>query len=711
MDNKTSDECNTGNLLFFEDFESDLSRWTNKQGESNSGIIVEDPLEDDRALSFTKLNAGGDIFSLDKFESPSGKYRLTFDYLGIENPGSLKDDLGGFAGYTYTTVPDDIGNTPGRWLAGTQENYPENPDVVDSPLAIHLLDTGSWGKASIEFDENQPIHVVLEDYSLSGGVAGDVFFDNIRLEALPLSSEEKIPNYLQDLEVVDKVTGGSKEGKLLEEVEERPCERYVGFDEVKSPGSQAIGQTWVIIHGWNSSSDYEEDGIASLIEAVRQKANPNDRVLALDWREAAVNDDFNFTDPRRVSGRGNGKAATWIGPVAQFAVKALQEQYGIDSNAAKESLNLIGHSLGSFVSAEIGRIYRDGKTLDAQLVTTPNGETIETPDGETKVVGGVRTITALDPAARGLVRAYDVDARTEEREAPANFSEVSQFSRAFVGKRSVAGSPMLADRAHEAFELDFGNPKDSPIDQENSEHTRVVKTFTNLVRNTSKIGELFNLDAYESLDNLKLDDFGEIDKNIALRSTDVTYQGIINVNKDNQPTLLTAQAKTGIDDQIILSDSQTIEGGIGSDLLFGEDNNNFMSGKSGNDTISGGSGDDVLVGDDFGNTFGDDILYGGVGKELLTGDGGTDTFVFKAGDGSSNIDNTNVITDFEVSVDKIGLIDLKFEDLSFEGDSVDSIIRIGTDGEFLTIVEGIGRTEIQNQDLFVPIDESIFQVN
>ena len=53
------------NILFFEDFESDLSRWTGKGRGPTSGIIVPDPLQGDRALSFTELASGGDIFTLE----------------------------------------------------------------------------------------------------------------------------------------------------------------------------------------------------------------------------------------------------------------------------------------------------------------------------------------------------------------------------------------------------------------------------------------------------------------------------------------------------------------------------------------------------------------------------------------------------------------------------------------------------------------------
>ena len=110
---------------------------------------------------------------------------------------------------------------------------------------------------------------------------------------------------------------------------------------------------------------------------MKNKVGANDRVLALDWEEAAVNrsgvntifEELNKT--ANLADVANGRAATWITPVAEFAVRTLQEQYGLDANKTRERLNLVGHSLGTYVSDEIGRIYRDGGTLIDPFPATP----------------------------------------------------------------------------------------------------------------------------------------------------------------------------------------------------------------------------------------------------------------------------------------------------------------------------------------------------
>lgn len=165
-----------GATLFFEDFEADLSAWYGKNGGSHNGVIVNDPLSSDYALTFSALDAGGDIFTQDIF--PTGNYILSFDYLGTCGD----DDCGGFIGINYA-VP----GSGGLWLAGTTVGSGVNPypDI--------LPDTGQWEHMSIAFSASQNFHLMLEDFSGSGGTYGDVYFDNILLaDASPIPEPSTI---------------------------------------------------------------------------------------------------------------------------------------------------------------------------------------------------------------------------------------------------------------------------------------------------------------------------------------------------------------------------------------------------------------------------------------------------------------------------------------------------------------------------------------
>ena len=59
--------------------------------------------------------------------------------------------------------------------------------------------------------------------------------------------------------------------------------RKVGFLEVNNPTEAE--QTWLIIHGWNDAPEGKFADVAQEIANTK----PGDRVLLLDWREAAYN--------------------------------------------------------------------------------------------------------------------------------------------------------------------------------------------------------------------------------------------------------------------------------------------------------------------------------------------------------------------------------------------------------------------------------------
>ena len=139
--------------LFSDDFESGLPQWTT----IGNGVVVSDPLQADNALSFTAMGSGGNILS-QSINNATGSYILSFDYLGTCTSGNC----GGFIGYE----PGDV------WLGGTVvTGY--SPDI--------LPDTGSWVRVTIPFTGPATIQFQLEDWSGSGGVAGDAYFDNILL--------------------------------------------------------------------------------------------------------------------------------------------------------------------------------------------------------------------------------------------------------------------------------------------------------------------------------------------------------------------------------------------------------------------------------------------------------------------------------------------------------------------------------------------------
>jgi hypothetical protein len=169
--------------LFFDDFESGLAKWQPRTGIAMEGQIVADPVASGRSnvLSFTALNQAGSIFSVASFAQSGVPYVLSFDYLGWPAPTApAPNGLGGFAGVGIAS-----GDPCDCWLAGTVKGYTGRFGEV-----AHLIDNGQWARYSIAFLPNEAeltagFRLMLEDFSGSGGVPGDAFFDNISIEPIP----------------------------------------------------------------------------------------------------------------------------------------------------------------------------------------------------------------------------------------------------------------------------------------------------------------------------------------------------------------------------------------------------------------------------------------------------------------------------------------------------------------------------------------------
>jgi len=83
------------------------------------------------------------------------------------------------------------------------------------------------------------------------------------------------------------------------------------------------------------------------------------------------------------------------------------------------------------------------------------------------------------------------------------------------------------------------------------------------------------------------------------------------------------------------------KGTSGNDGIDGTDGDDLLNGGRGNDTIDGGRGNDTIRGD--------------AGKDVLIGGEGSDIFVLRTGTAASNASRADVVQDFEVGLDKIGL--------------------------------------------------------
>ncbi|NBT42609.1 MAG: hypothetical protein EBT20_19500, partial [Alphaproteobacteria bacterium] len=141
----------------------------------------------------------------------------------------------------------------------------------------------------------------------------------------------------------------------------------------------------------------------------------------------------------------------------------------------------------------------------------------------------------------------------------------------------------------------------------------------------------------------------------------------------------------------LLANNNT-DGGTDRDWLTTPSNGENLSEKlnfltkfdaTGDVQLFGGTGDDVLIG-----AKGEDILDGGTGRDHLAGGDGVDTFVLRAGDGSTDIAQADLIYDFTDGVDVLGLDNgLQFAALEFFEVDGNSAIRIIETGEYLAIIQ------------------------
>lgn len=156
----------SASTLFSDDFESgNLSAWLT----TGSAQVVADPLNaSNKVVNFTALGSGGNLFS-DFFAIPvTGITTISFDYLGTTTqPGSDPSNTGGFLG-----IDGLLGE---NWYFGTG-NYPG---------AFEMTGNDQWHHYSVVVANGQNLRVKLEDFAGSDPVAGNAYFDNISVQAVP----------------------------------------------------------------------------------------------------------------------------------------------------------------------------------------------------------------------------------------------------------------------------------------------------------------------------------------------------------------------------------------------------------------------------------------------------------------------------------------------------------------------------------------------
>lgn len=150
-----------------------------------------------------------------------------------------------------------------------------------------------------------------------------------------------------------------------------------------------------------------------------------------------------------------------------------------------------------------------------------------------------------------------------------------------------------------------------------------------------------------------------------------------------------------------LTGNDTI-GGIGeSDTIYGNEGDDFINGNVTNDLIIGGKGNDLLLGgkgnDQIYGDAGNDTLIGGFGQDILVGGSDVDTFVLPTKAAVVNDSLGDIIRDFQVGIDKIGLTDgLTFSNLILVSVENKTVIQIAENRQTLGVVDSVSPSQLSN---------------
>jgi 2',3'-cyclic-nucleotide 2'-phosphodiesterase (5'-nucleotidase family) len=166
-----------------------------------------------------------------------------------------------------------------------------------------------------------------------------------------------------------------------------------------------------------------------------------------------------------------------------------------------------------------------------------------------------------------------------------------------------------------------------------------------------------------------------------------------------QDTLMVVEADGG---NILLggadNDTLQVAEGRGQMLFGGSGPDVLRSSPDGHNRLYGGSGDDQLystVGDRLFGGDGNDSLYAGQGgNNLLWGGAGADNFWLVVG--GSLPDATNVIKDFQLGIDRIGMGGITTNQVSLFSQNGNTLIQVG--GTDIALIEGVNSTQLNLND-------------
>jgi Ca2+-binding RTX toxin-like protein/pimeloyl-ACP methyl ester carboxylesterase len=461
--------------------------------------------------------------------------------------------------------------------------------------------------------------------------------------------------------------------------------RQFGGDNAEGPQSWNGKPVWIIAHGWNGNNN----ALSRIAESI-QATDPDAIVLGIDWRQASHTEHqdgagaFYGLDGLFYTRGANFYATSWVGPVAEVVAEQLKA-WGVPGS----QLNLVGHSIGAYLTAELAYQMGGVDTITALEPATDVDKPyfIEEFPPLPYDFGSLGIVPILTPNPR-YEDGYRYPRRVEaEWVAPPDFKDVSRFSRAFVGASGALGNVGSAASAHESIVLDFGElAATEPPRQHGDSHL----LFSRLVTGSQLTGNLLSLKDYQPHSNFAQNSFNTVDV-----SPDDDFEGVLVVRtsvgaetnnqtgsetnnqaeSDDDPPQFTLPEALGfyakkaqapgfyiygrdIDDIILTedADSEFLSMQINDHFIgdhISHDSNTYYLG-AGSDRLVAGFSDDEIYGDfprewlhngwspptdpniTYNDTIeaggGNDTIYGGQGNDTIKGDGGEDIIEGESGE-------------------------------------------------------------------------------
>ncbi|CEJ44243.1 Putative acid phosphatase (Uncharacterized protei n) [Umezakia ovalisporum] len=187
---------------------------------------------------------------------------------------------------------------------------------------------------------------------------------------------------------------------------------------------------------------------------------------------------------------------------------------------------------------------------------------------------------------------------------------------------------------------------------------------------------------------------GEGDDSLNIGAQGAAGASVLDGGKGNDSLIVIEAAESNILLGGADHDNLQVAEGRGQMLFGGSGRDQLRSSSEGHNRLYGGSGEDQLfstMGDRlFGGDGNDSLFAGQGGNNLLWGGSGLDSFWLVVG--GSLPDANNVVKDFEVGVDRIGMGGITSNQVNLVSQNGNTLIQVGTTD--VAVLEGVSQTEL-----------------